>query len=186
MLQTNCEVLLDEAPLHENYVHVLRVPPQRPLLLHHLRSLQPNVFPPLLLRLLLFLQPNCVAPNPDVGLVYITNTGLTDMADQRALSSIIMGTESEYEGGANSRNRNSELANVYDIGAPIEAALAYHHEMTYKSHSIETLGFLCKHAVNRDDVGWSYVSDSVKLMTGSCRRLLGKSSRRRAFASSVA
>ena len=100
--------------------------------------------------------------HPDVGLVYITNTGLTDMADQRALSRIIMGTESEYEGGANSRNRNSELANVYDIGAPIEAALAYHHEMTYKSHSIETLGFLCKHAVNRDDVGWSYVSDSVQ------------------------
>ena len=98
----------------------------------------------------------------DVGLVYITNTGLTDMADQRALARIIMGAESEYEGGANPRNRNSDLAHVYDIGAPIEASLAYHHEMSYKSHSIETLGFLCKHAVNRDDVGWSYLSDSVQ------------------------
>lgn len=89
-------------------------------------------------------------------------TGLTDMADQRTIARMIMGDETEYEGGANPRNRSSELANVYDIGAPLEAALAYHHEMTYKSHSIETLGFLCKHAVERPGIGWSFVSDSVQ------------------------
>lgn len=97
-----------------------------------------------------------------VGLVHVHNTGLTDMADQRELARILMGNETEYEGGANPRGRNSDLGNVYDIGAPIEAALAYHHEMTYKSHSVESLGFLCKHAVQRDDVGWSFVSDSVQ------------------------
>lgn len=41
-------------------------------------------------------------------------------------------------------------------------SLPIHTEMTYKSHSVETLGFLCKHAVNRGDMGWSYVSDSVQ------------------------
>lgn len=63
----------------------------------------------------------------DVGLVYVTNTGLKDMRDQRKLARIIMGDESEYEGGANPRNRDQELGSVYDIGAPLEAALAYHH-----------------------------------------------------------
>ena len=38
----------------------------------------------------------------------------------------------------------------------------YPVEMTYKSHSVETLGFLCKSAVDRGTVGWSFVSDSVQ------------------------
>jgi hypothetical protein len=99
----------------------------------------------------------------DCGLVYLHNTGLKDMGDQRALARIIMGNETEYEGGANPRDRAGELANVYDIGAPLIADLAYHHEMTYKRHSCKNLGFLCKHAVTeRPGVGWSYVSDSVQ------------------------
>ncbi|CAB9512799.1 Taurine catabolism dioxygenase TauD, TfdA family [Seminavis robusta] len=98
----------------------------------------------------------------DVGLVHVHNTGLTNMADQRTLARILMGEETEYEGGANPRGRAADLGNVYDIGAPLEAALAYHHEVTYKSHSVESLGFLCKHAVQRDQVGWSFVSDSVQ------------------------
>ena len=98
----------------------------------------------------------------DTGLVHVQNTGLTDMGDQRCLARILMGNETEYEGGANPRGRTSDLANVYDIGAPLEAGLHYHHEMTYKSHSVKTLGFLCKHAVQRGDVGWSFVSDSVQ------------------------
>ena len=74
-----------------------------------------------------------------------------------------MGNETEYEGGANPRGRNSELANVYDVGAPLCADLHYHHEMTYKSHSVKSLGFLCKHAVtSRPGVGWSFVSDSIQ------------------------
>jgi len=35
--------------------------------------------------------------------------------------------------------------------------------MTYKTHSIESIGFLCKHAVtSRPGVGYSFVSDSVQ------------------------
>jgi len=98
----------------------------------------------------------------DVGVVHVQNTGLKDMVDQRSLARIIMGTETEYEGGANPRGRTEGLGNVYDIGAPLEADLHYHHEMTYKSHSVTTLGFLCKHAINRGEQGWSFVSDSVQ------------------------
>jgi hypothetical protein len=98
----------------------------------------------------------------DVGLVHLQNTGLTDMSDQRLLARILMGEETEYEGGANARGRNEELGNVYDIGAPLSAALAYHHEVTYKSHSVESLGFLCKHAIQRPGVGSTFVSDSVQ------------------------
>ena len=107
------------------------------------------------------------------------------MADQRTIARMIMGGETEYEGGANPRNRTSELANVYDIGAPLEAALAYHHEMTYKSHSIETLGFLCKHAVDRPGVGWSFVSDSVQAHDYIMDTELARSSRSTVSVSSV-
>jgi len=34
--------------------------------------------------------------------------------------------------------------------------------MTYKSHSVTALGFLCKHAMNRGEQGWSFVSDSAQ------------------------
>lgn len=99
----------------------------------------------------------------NVGLVHLKNTGLTSMLDQRSLARIVMGAETEYEGGANPRDRTEGLANVYDIGAPLQADLPYHHEMTYKSHSVKSLGFLCKHAVTqRPGVGWSFVSDSVQ------------------------
>ena len=104
-----------------------------------------------------------------VGLVHVKNTGLQgNMQDQRNLARLLMGEESEYNGGANARGRHEELGNVYDIGAPLTAALAYHHEMTYKEHSISQLGFLCKHApplervMGPDQVGWSFVSDSVQ------------------------
>ena len=98
----------------------------------------------------------------DTGLCHVSNTGLQDMRLQRDLARILIGTETEYEGGANPRGRNEELGNVYDIGAPLTAALAYHHEVTYKDHSVTKLGFLCRKAVNRGQVGWSFVSDSVQ------------------------
>ena len=99
----------------------------------------------------------------DVGVIHVQNTGLTNMNDQRTVAQLVMGAETEYEGGANPRGRTGDLGNVYDIGAPLCAHLHYHHEMTYKSHSVESLGFLCKHAVTqRPGVGWSFVSDSVQ------------------------
>lgn len=99
----------------------------------------------------------------DTGLIHVQNTGLADMSQQRLLAQIVMPEQTDYEGGANPRERQADLANVYDVGAPLEAHLHYHHEMTYLSHSVESLGFLCKHAVTeRPGVGWSFVSDSVQ------------------------
>eukprot|EP00977_Amphora_coffeiformis_P003815 scaffold765_cov160-Amphora_coffeaeformis.AAC.16 len=103
-----------------------------------------------------------LAKYADTGLCHVSNTGLTDMRLQRDLARILIGNESEYEGGANARGRDVDLGNVYDIGAPLSAALHYHHEMTYKQHSVTKLGFLCRHAVNRGTEGWSYVSDSLQ------------------------
>ena len=103
-----------------------------------------------------------LAKYADTGLCHVSNTGLKDMRLQRDLARILIGNESEYEGGANARGRDVELGNVYDIGAPLSAALHYHHEMTYKQHSVTELGFLCRHAVNRGAEGWSYVTDSVQ------------------------
>jgi len=98
----------------------------------------------------------------DTGLCHLRNTGVKNLRLQRDLARILIGTESEYEGGANARGRDVDLGNVYDIGAPLSAALHYHHEMTYKQHSVTKLGFLCRHAVNRGSEGWSYVTDSVQ------------------------
>lgn len=103
-----------------------------------------------------------LAKYADTGLCHVTNTGFKDMRLQRDLARVLMGEESEYEGGANPRGRSDDLGNVYDIGAPLTAALHYHHEVTYKRHSVTKLGFLCRHAVNRGSEGWSYVSDSVQ------------------------
>lgn len=48
----------------------------------------------------------------DTGLCHVTNTGLTDMAVQRDMARILMGNETEYEGGANPRGRDADLGNV--------------------------------------------------------------------------
>jgi len=110
----------------------------------------------------------------DVGLVHVVNTGIqNDLALQRDIARIIMTEETVYEGGANPRNKVE--ANVYDVGAPLEAWLHYHHEMTYKEHSCKNLAFLCKHAVeSRDGVGWSFVSDSVQVHDAIIQTELGK------------
>jgi len=55
----------------------------------------------------------------DTGLLHIRNTGLQDMNDQRLLAQLVMGEQTDYEGGANPRDRLANLGNVYDIGAPL-------------------------------------------------------------------
>lgn len=46
--------------------------------------------------------------------------------------------------------------------------------MVYKGDSVETLGFLCKHAVHRGTVGWTFVSDSVQAHDYIMKTPLGK------------
>ena len=94
----------------------------------------------------------------DIGLVYLTNTGLTDLADMRRAAKLVLENEMRYEAGANPRD-NLE-ANVYEVGAPLQAWLHYHHEMAYVGTSTTMLGFLAKHVV--EGKGQTFVSDNLR------------------------
>jgi len=101
-----------------------------------------------------------------VGLVHLTNTGLTDLVDMRSAAKLIIDAEMPYDGGANPRDNIAP--NVYEIGAPLAAWLHYHHEMAYVGRSTRVISFLAKdvlpqpgpadHGVSR---GATFVSDSI-------------------------
>ncbi len=93
----------------------------------------------------------------DVGLVRLVNTGLTELADMRAFAKLVVDAEMDYEGGANPRDRIEP--NVYEVGAPLEAWLHYHHEMAYVGRSTRVIAFLCKHDL--PGRGSTFVSDSI-------------------------
>ena len=94
----------------------------------------------------------------EIGLVYLTNTGLTELADMRRVAKLVLENEMRYEAGANPRN--DLVPNVYEVGAPLPAWLHYHHEMAYVGTSTTMLGFLARHAVANK--GQTFVSDNVK------------------------
>jgi hypothetical protein len=93
-----------------------------------------------------------------VGLVHLVNTGLTDLARMREIAKLVVKTEMAYTGGANPRS--SLQPNVYEVGAPLQAWLHYHHEMAYVSNSTKMLGFLCHKAV--PGKGYTFVSDNLQ------------------------
>jgi len=93
----------------------------------------------------------------DVGLVHVRNTGLTGLAEMRALAQHCLPGEMHYEGGSNPRG--SIDANVFEVGAPLAAHLHYHHEMAYVSKSTRALAFLCKEAL--PDRGATFFSDGL-------------------------
>ena len=101
-----------------------------------------------------------------VGLVHLTNTGLTDLVDMRAAAKLIVGDEMKYDGGANPRDNIAP--NVYEIGAPLSAWLHYHHEMAYVGRSTRVISFLASEVLppaGPEDRGVSrgatFVSDSI-------------------------
>ncbi len=93
-----------------------------------------------------------------VGLVYLVNTGLTDLQSMRAVARHVVAQEMVYKGGANPR-RNLE-PNVYEVGAPLTAWLHYHHEMAYIGKSTRMLAFLAYKTTRGK--GATYVSDNVQ------------------------
>jgi hypothetical protein len=108
------------------------------------------------------LGPRMRATFDEVGLVHVVNTGLSDHGDMRALAKLVVDAEMDYRGGANPRA--SLEPNVYEIGAPLSAALHYHHEMAYVGTSTEMVAFLAKATVPNDRVpgrGATFVSDNV-------------------------
>lgn len=93
-----------------------------------------------------------------VGLVLVVNTGLTRLRDMRRLGRLVIDAEMAYEGGANPRGDLEK--NIYEVGAPLEAWLHYHHEMAYVSKSTRMLGFLCHHEL--PGRGHTYFSDNIQ------------------------
>jgi len=75
----------------------------------------------------------------DVGVVRLTNTRLRDVEHMKNYASVIVKEPMPYEGGANPREGIAN--NVFEVGAPNDAWLHYHHEMAYNNHSMENLAF---------------------------------------------
>ncbi len=102
-----------------------------------------------------------------VGLVHVVDTGLArdgvgDLDAMRELARTVIGPIGRYDGGANPRDHIAP--NVYEVGAPLEASLQYHHEMAYVGHSHEAIAFLAQHAIDdpTDPLrGATFVSDSI-------------------------
>jgi hypothetical protein len=94
----------------------------------------------------------------EVGLVYLVNTRLGDLGMMRNFAKLVVEHEMRYKGGANPRD--SLAKSVYEVGAPLQAWLHYHHEMAYISRSTTMLGFLCNKAL--PDRGYTFVSDNLQ------------------------
>jgi hypothetical protein len=94
----------------------------------------------------------------ETGLVYLVNTRLSDLGTMREFAKLVVEHEMRYKGGANPRD--SLAKSVYEVGAPLQAWLHYHHEMAYISRSTTMLGFLCKMAL--PDRGYTFVSDNLQ------------------------
>ena len=93
----------------------------------------------------------------DIGLVHVINTGLTDMQAMRLIATQVLKNERQYEGGANPRR--TLQPNVYEVGAPLEAWLHYHHEMAYIDSSTTMVSFMCNKIPAEG--GYTFVSDNV-------------------------
>ncbi len=107
----------------------------------------------------------------DVGLVWLRNTGLTDLQTMRRFAKLVVENEMRYRGGANPRDTLE--SNVYEVGAPLSAWLHYHHEMAYVSHSTRMLAFLGYKALP-DRRGATYVSDNLKATDAILETPLGE------------
>ena len=105
-----------------------------------------------------------------VGLVYLINTGLTDVQKMRVVAKLVMKNEMRYEAGANPRDTIEP--NIYEVGAPLSAHLHYHHEMAYVGTSTTMLGFMAKTAVRGK--GATFVSDNVQATKAILATDLGK------------
>jgi hypothetical protein len=94
----------------------------------------------------------------DVGLVHLINTGLSEHSDMRAFAKLVVDAEMTYRGGANPRHVLEP--NVYEVGAPLQAWLHYHHEMAYVRTSTKMVAFLCRREL--PGRGATFVSDNVR------------------------
>jgi len=77
----------------------------------------------------------------EVGLVLLRGQESVgdDLDLMRKWAQVCIPNLAKYEGGANSRL--GKIENVYEVGAPNQAWLHYHHEMAYVKESVKALGF---------------------------------------------
>ena len=93
-----------------------------------------------------------------VGLVHVINSGLDDLQAMRLVATQVLINERSYEGGANPRKTIEK--NVYEVGAPLEAWLHYHHEMAYIGSSTKMVSFMAYKMPNEG--GATFVSDNCQ------------------------
>ncbi len=105
-----------------------------------------------------------------IGLVHVTDTGLDDHRDMRRLARLLLDDEMSYEAGANPRG--SIAPNVYEVGAPLQAALHYHHEMAYVGTSTRMIAFLAKRSLPVR--GATFVADNVRATEAILETELGR------------
>jgi len=112
------------------------------------------------------------------GLVLLTNTGLANNKSMiEVWSKIPLGNTWKYEGGANERNYlkeegTEEESGLYDVGAPGNMHMNYHHEMTQVRLSTEALVFSMVEGIGRR--GGCWLSDSLKVTQDMNKTALGQ------------
>jgi len=115
----------------------------------------------------------------DVGLVLMRGQNeLGNHLDvQRDWAKVCMPNLAKYEGGANPR-AGKHVANVYEVGAPKEAWLHYHHEMQYIGDTVRCLGFCATDVLEPTAEeplrGASYVSCNLKATDDILKTELGQ------------
>jgi hypothetical protein len=61
----------------------------------------------------------------EIGLVYLTNTGLSHLADMRRAATLVMENEMRYEAGANPQNDLVPNVSAYEYYPPLDRNLLY-------------------------------------------------------------
>jgi len=109
------------------------------------------------------------------GVVRLVNTRLTAVENMHRYAQVVVKNQMTYEGGANPRE--GIVKNVYEVGAPHDAWLHYHHEMAYNQHSTKNLAFCSvKAPVGKGD---TYLSENLSVTDELMATDLGKKLRDR-------
>ncbi len=81
------------------------------------------------------------------GIIYIKDSNLDNKQTNELINNFIY-NPMKYKGGANNRNKYEQ--NFYDVGAPVESTIHYHHEMTYINKPPSMIAFTSLNNVNND------------------------------------
>jgi hypothetical protein len=93
------------------------------------------------------------------GVMRLTNTRLKDAQHMSNYARTVVNKGMVYEGGANPRE--GIIKNVFEVGAPHDAWLHYHHEMAYNQHSMKNLAFCSLKAPF--NTGDTYLSENLSV-----------------------